>query len=361
MNKSSVGLTFAKTHLPKHLHPYAHLVTYVVNHRVGWLGREDRELALLCGMAALDKAWQKWQENPAAYTEGQFCSYIKKTVDGIILTEYATCIRERQIQQQEYKYDVEDRLEEQEEIAGTRPIILRPLHPGYDIGPGSLTNLLRLQEQETLEELVDQGVGSSECELVILTGEEGEIGRTARISPSITKEEKLMLLLPEREQYMVRYGEGGRIAKISRTWGISRVRGKQIYDAGVARLTRAVARLRAGEKFETLLEESEHAQAIALKKEMAGKDPQREVEFANFCDHHSQVDRLTRYARNFFAAYTAWLNEEEPAEAAYKAFCTEENLDLDSDDAFFEYQNHLYTIHYFQPLYGEEMVKRYCS
>lgn len=127
MKKSSLGLAFVKKYLPQHLLPYAHLLTYVVNHRMSWLEPEEKEIALISSMAVLDKAWKKWQETPAAYTEAQFCAYAKKKVDGMILTEYEAHIHDRQMQQQSYQEEIEDQLEEQEEVAGIRLPATGPL------------------------------------------------------------------------------------------------------------------------------------------------------------------------------------------------------------------------------------------
>ncbi len=352
MNKSSVGLAFVKKCLPAHLASYAHLLTFVVNDRLSWMDRDNRENALLLSMAVLDKTWKKWQENPDAYTEAQFCSYVKKSADGMVLKEFADQIRQRKDQLDEFKEELEVRREEEEEIVGLRQASPLSLI-ATKFTTQSLASLVRFQTQEAQEEWEDNNYTNSYFDDLPLTDEDGNAGYGGGSRSGINPLDMLLFLLPERERLMLRLGDNGKIASVSRDWGISRVRGQQIFQAGMQRLNKAIERLQSGEKYEDLLHECQKAEVTASKKALAGKDAEREQEFESFCKSHS-LSRLTIHSRNFFNAYIAWTSEEPAANAEYQAFCMAENYDNQSEEASDEYMDHLYTVHYYQPQFAKK-------
>ena len=344
MNQSSVGLPFVKSILPAHLAPYAHLLTFVVNNRLSWLDSNNRENALLLSMEVLGKVWKKWQENPGAYTEAQFCAYVKKSVNGMVLKRFAEQISQRKAQLQEYKEDQGAKREEEEEIAGLRQTSsLSPIASKFTMQ--SVASLVRFQTQEAQEEWEDNHFTYSVPDDTLMTDEDGNVGYGGGDRSASNPIDRLMLLLPNRERSMLQHGGDGRTAAVSREWGISRGRGQQIYQSGMKRLNEAIERLQSGEKYEDLLHECEKSEAVAAKKAETIK---RHQEFMQFCDTH-RLDNLSVHARNFFDAYSSWIDSGAFDDEGYLTFCRAEGYNPEWDDAFDAYTTHLHSVLYLQP------------
>ena len=78
--------------LPPELHKYAHLAVAGVRERVGWLSNDQKRDALSIAAAMLYKAVQG---RKAGFSEAQFCGYIKKSIAGELLRQYANEIAYR--------------------------------------------------------------------------------------------------------------------------------------------------------------------------------------------------------------------------------------------------------------------------
>ncbi len=288
MAKSMDGLRFVQENLDPHLQPYAHIVSSTVNAHVGWMIWDRKQLALLVGMDALRRAWEKWQEDSDKFTEKQFFGYAKIRIRGRIFDEYRIEIEARPSVVKDYKSAIEEKEEdererqddwempllrkraraattaaEQKKQVPTAPVRRERSLNGLLQDVAGDSRLDRFRDDEDLWEDDDESGDALRYDA------DGEVGYVTGVTVSTTRNvEKLRRLLPEREATMLALISARRsITSISEQWGISRARGCQIEKQAMERLAGYLTRLKDGESFEDLLAESQNAEAISKKKQ----------------------------------------------------------------------------------------------
>lgn len=343
MAKSMVGLSFVKKHLPKHLHSYAHLVPSVVNDHVSWLGKIEKEEALAFGMAALNNAWVKWQQNKDAYSEAQFFSYARRCIQGIIFDQFRNAILDRKMSAQAQKefvaYEKELKQQEAQDIERAKA---KPDHV-EEGGPDTqsrrnLTGLLQFSTQDRHEAFAEQwGDFSGGYEFAVADddGDQGYVSHSP-LAMNLSNAEKLRLLLPDREARLLRLlATGASLTSVCDEWEISIPRGSQLRKQALDRLADYLKRLAAGERYEGLLTESQKAKEVAAKKKNAVPSNSEAPEFIQF----SQIRGLDPQMKSTRKMYD---EENQHFAEAYMDFCQKEGLDPKRDltdeqwDCFFD-------------------------
>lgn len=260
------GLRYVKQNLPVHLHSFAPLIVVMVNSRLEWLMGEDREEALLYGIALLNQAWE---DRETRFGNAQFRRFAALRMHRLI-DMFRSEITERQHGNKQHWSQKNDRSQHRDqEWQEIRAQIQRrrrhslPISSGAYRSSRALAGRLQLpteEQQITLEE----GYGLESVTITYFASNSDSINGVSqvrydrRLISAMRPVDKLRLLLPKRERALLRQLESGMsLADLCREWDISRARGTQLEQKTMERLKRYLCRLVDGEEYSTLLAEAE--------------------------------------------------------------------------------------------------------